>query len=50
MNKTAISNPETNSEISFTTLSEEHFSLIHTWFNKPHVQAFYSAGLTIVIA
>lgn len=28
--------------ISFIHLSEEHFSLIYNWFNKPHVQAFYS--------
>lgn len=29
-------------KISFTPLSEEHFPLIHAWFNEPHVQAFYS--------
>jgi len=32
----------TNAEISFIPLTEEHFSLLRTWFNKPHVQAFYS--------
>ncbi len=31
-----------NYKISFTPLSEEHFALIHTWFNEPHVQSFYS--------
>ena len=31
-----------NSEISFKSLSEKHFSFIHTWFNTPHIQAFYS--------
>lgn len=31
-----------NCRISFTPLSEEHFALIHTWFNQPHVQSFYS--------
>lgn len=31
-----------NCRISFTPLSEEHFRLIHTWFNEPHVQSFYS--------
>lgn len=30
------------SEISFISLSAEHFPLIHGWFNEPHVQAFYS--------
>ncbi len=29
-------------EINFETLNESHFSLIHQWFNKPHVQGFYS--------
>ena len=31
-----------NNRISFTPLSKEHFALIHTWFNEPHVQSFYS--------
>lgn len=38
MNKTSLS----TLQISFIPLSKEHFSLIHTWFNKPHVQDFYS--------
>lgn len=29
-------------KITFTPLNEEHFALIHTWFNEPHVQSFYS--------
>jgi len=29
-------------ELYFVPLSESHFALIHEWFNKPHVQAFYS--------
>lgn len=28
--------------IRFVPLEEVHFSLIHQWFNNPHVQAFYS--------
>src|SRR4029079_16569968 len=28
--------------ISFVPLNETHFGIIHEWFNKPHVQAFYS--------
>ena len=28
--------------IHFEALNESHFALIHEWFNKPHVQAFYS--------
>ncbi len=35
-------NRKTMSDISFTFLGEEHFPLIHAWFNEPHVQAFYS--------
>jgi RimJ/RimL family protein N-acetyltransferase len=31
-----------NSEIAFTPLQEEHFPVIHSWFNLPHIQAFYS--------
>lgn len=38
MNETAMS----NHRISFTPLCEEHFALIHTWFNEPHVKSFYS--------
>ena len=38
MNETGIN----NCKISFRPLSEEHFALIHTWFNEPHVQFFYS--------
>ena len=34
-----------NTEIRFEPLNESHFSLIHHWFNKPHVQAFYSLRL-----
>lgn len=34
--------PNAISGISFVPLSQGHFSLIHSWFNKPHVQAFYS--------
>jgi len=29
-------------KIHFKPLDESHFSLIHQWFNKPHIQAFYS--------
>jgi aminoglycoside 6'-N-acetyltransferase len=29
-------------EISFESLKESHFSSIHTWFNAPHIQTFYS--------
>lgn len=29
-------------ELRFESLKESHFTLIHRWFNKPHVQAFYS--------
>lgn len=29
-------------KIQFASLNESHFTLIHQWFNKPHVQAFYS--------
>jgi aminoglycoside 6'-N-acetyltransferase len=29
-------------EIEFENLKETHFHLIQQWFNKPHVQAFYS--------
>lgn len=29
-------------QIQFEPLSESHFELIHCWFNRPHVQAFYS--------
>lgn len=32
----------TNREITFISLNEEHFPLIHVWFNKLHVQTFYS--------
>lgn len=28
--------------IDFKPLNSSHFKLIHYWFNKPHVQAFYS--------
>lgn len=38
MNKASTNNQKT----SFTPLKEEHFSLIHAWFNEPHVQSFYS--------
>ena len=31
-----------NPEISFEPLNENHFSLIHRWFNALHIQAFYS--------
>jgi hypothetical protein len=31
-----------NRKITFTPLNEEHFAFIHTWFNEPHVQSFYS--------
>lgn len=31
-----------HSEINFESLTEAYFSLIHNWFNQPHVQAFYS--------
>lgn len=31
-----------DSEIYFVELDESHFPLIHAWFNKPHVQLFYS--------
>lgn len=34
--------PTLSSKIFFIPLSQEYFSLIHSWFNKPHVQAFYS--------
>jgi aminoglycoside 6'-N-acetyltransferase len=29
-------------EIQFIPLHPSHFSIVHQWFNKPHVQAFYS--------
>lgn len=29
-------------ELHFEPLNQSHFALIHAWFNKPHVQAFYS--------
>ncbi len=29
-------------KINFESLNESHFVLIHQWFNKPHIQAFYS--------
>jgi aminoglycoside 6'-N-acetyltransferase len=29
-------------KLEFVSLDESHFPLIHQWFNKPHVQAFYS--------
>lgn len=29
-------------KLRFASLNESHFALIHQWFNKPHVQAFYS--------
>lgn len=38
MNKRSVP----RSRISFIPLNQGHFSLIHSWFNKPHVQAFYS--------
>lgn len=38
MNEASKSNPK----ICFALLREEHFALIHTWFNEPHVQSFYS--------
>lgn len=28
--------------IYFEPLQRKHFSIIHEWFNKPHVQSFYS--------
>ncbi len=28
--------------IHFERLQTKHYTLIHDWFNKPHVQAFYS--------
>ncbi|MCX6989979.1 MAG: hypothetical protein NTX49_02775 [Chlamydiae bacterium] len=28
--------------ISFQPLQQEDFSLMHMWFNRPHVQQFYS--------
>jgi RimJ/RimL family protein N-acetyltransferase len=28
--------------ISFSELHSDHFSLMHHWFNKPHVQRYYS--------
>jgi RimJ/RimL family protein N-acetyltransferase len=28
--------------ISFSELHSDHFSLMYDWFNKPHVQIFYS--------
>jgi aminoglycoside 6'-N-acetyltransferase len=28
--------------LQFVSLDESHFLLIHQWFNKPHVQSFYS--------
>lgn len=31
-----------NLEICFEPLKKFHFSLIHDWFNRPHVQTFYS--------
>lgn len=31
-----------NPEISFESLEEMHFPLIHKWFNSPHIQAYYS--------
>lgn len=31
-----------NSKIHFEALNQSHFELILHWFNKPHVQAFYS--------
>lgn len=30
------------SKINFEPLNESHFELMHYWFNKPHVQEFYS--------
>lgn len=33
---------ELTEKIQFASLNESHFTLIHQWFNKPHVQAFYS--------
>lgn len=29
-------------ELYFEPLNKIHFSFIHDWYNKPHVQAFYS--------
>lgn len=29
-------------DLHFESLNKSHFALIHKWFNKPHVQAFYS--------
>lgn len=28
--------------MKFEPLNEGHFPLVHSWFNKPHVQTFYS--------
>lgn len=29
-------------KLHFESLKQSHFAFIHQWFNKPHVQAFYS--------
>jgi len=31
-----------HNKIKFEKIAKEHFPLIHKWFNKPHVQEFYS--------
>jgi aminoglycoside 6'-N-acetyltransferase len=39
MNKTST---DRIPEFFFEPLTEKYFSLIHDWFNAPHIQAFYS--------